>query len=194
MPGFINVTSCDRDEDFSVDSVVGTQDRAATEEDVSMLVFRFFGFRKLIAAGMLVASILIAPSAFARGHSHSSWSIGFSGPGYSVGYSDCRHCGGGHWSGNFYGGYYSPVYSGYPSYVGYGPVYYDYPRYYDGYVTRYPVIHHRPAVRRVVTREVRYYNDHGRRDHHRRDTYRNDHYYDRDGRAYQRASYYDRGH
>lgn len=160
-----------------------------------MLVSRRTGSRMVLAALMLVASMVIAPSAFARGHSHTSWSIGFSGPGYSVGYSDCRHCGRGYWSGNVYGGYYAPVYSGYPSYASYGPSYYDYPAYYGGYgyAPRYPVNHHRPVTRRVVTREVRYYDDRGRRDNYRRDSYRNDRDYDRRDRSYQRASYYDRG-
>ena len=93
------------------------------------------------AALALVAALLIAPSAFARGGhhgGHNNWgvSIGFSGPGYSIGYSDCRHCGRGYVSGSFYGGYYpgyyAPAYTSSYYYDGpyYGSSYYAYPAYY----------------------------------------------------------------
>lgn len=159
-----------------------------------MSVSRTIRSRLVLAAMMLFASVALAPNAFARGHGHA-WSIGFSGPGYSIGYSDCRHCGRSNWGGNYYGGSYVSVYSGYPSYASYGPSYYDSPVYYPSYGTSYrPYYHDRPhrhVTRRVVTREVRYYDDRGHRSSNQR--YRNDRDYDRRDRGYERASYYDRG-
>ena len=125
----------------------------------------------------LLAALLFAPSAFARGGHHNNWgiSLGFSGPGYSIGYSDCRHCGGGYVSGNFYGGYYG----GYGNYYGgYGSNYY--PSYYDSYAYpsygygvsyyNYPSYrHYRPVTRRVVRYNTYYYNDYRGRDHYRDD-------------------------
>lgn len=179
-------------------------------------------FRVFSAAIALVFAMLVAPSAFARGGHHgghhNNWgvSIGFAGPGYSIGYSDCRHCGSGYVSGSFYGGYGSGYYGGYGSgYYGgyssgyYAPVYsssyyYDAPyygvTYYNSYPAYYPSYrpyrHHRPVTRRVVRYDNYYYNDRGR-DHHRGDGYRSDRsrhgrdYGDRD-RRYSRAAYYDR--
>jgi hypothetical protein len=168
-------------------------------------------FSVMSAAFALVAALLIAPSAFARGGHHGgghhggghhgNWgvSIGFSGPGYSIGYSDCRHCGRGYGSSAYYGGYYtspyyapsyyssyySPAYnSGYYDGPYYGSVYYNSPRHYR---------HHRPVTRRVV-----HYNNYGHRDRddRRHDGRRDDHrrgndYGDRD-RQYSRARYYGR--
>jgi hypothetical protein len=181
-------------EDFSPDSVVKTQDADELEEDVKMFVPRKNRSRAAFAAILLfVVAMFMAPSAFARGH--VGVSIGFSGPGYSIGYSDCRHCGGGYWGGSVYGGgYYAPGYASY-AYPSYGPAYYNsYPAYYPSYGSSYYYSdrHYRPVNRRVVHRDVRYYDDRGRRDDYRRDSYRNDRSYSgRDGQ-YRRASYYDR--
>ena len=139
----------------------------------------------------LLAALMFAPSAFARGH-HNNWSVnlGFAGPGYSIGYSDCRNCGRGYVSGNFYGGYGGGYYpsSYYPTYYpSYGAVYYNYPTY--------------PRRYRPVTRVVRYdnyrYNDYRGRDRYRddrRDDRRHDSrdYGDRDRGYSRRAAYYDR--
>lgn len=136
---------------------------------------------------IVVAAFLLAPSAFARGH-HNSWgiSLGFAGPGYSIGYNDCRHCGGSYVIGNFYGGYSSPgyyggsyygssyspgYYGGYssysPGYSSYGYPSYGYPSYgasYNYYPSRRSNRHHRRTVtRRVVQYDTYYTND--RRDH-----------------------------
>lgn len=150
----------------------------------------------------LVAALMFAPSAFARdghhGRGHNNWgiSLGFSGPGYSIGYSDCRHCGGGYGSVSFYsgysgyggyGGYYAPAY--YPayydnySYPSYGAVYYSYPAY----------RHYRPVTRRVVRYDNYYYDDYRGRDRHR-DSHRRDSrdYAERDRGYSRRAAYYDR--
>ncbi len=162
----------------------------------------------------LLAALLFAPSAFARGGHHNNWgiSVGFSGPGYSIGYSDCRHCGGGYVSGNFYGGYYGGYGNYYGGYSGgYYPVSY-YPSYYDSYAYpsygygasyyTYPSYrHYRPVTRRVVRYDNYYYNDYhddyrGRDRHrdNRRDDRRHDSrgYADRDRGYSRRASYYDR--
>jgi hypothetical protein len=83
-------------------------------------------FGLLIAAGLV-----LAPSAFARGHVSVGVNIGL--PGISLGYSDCRHCGrggyyggGGYYDGGYYSGYAAPVYYS-PAY--YEPAYYSYPSY-----------------------------------------------------------------
>ncbi|SFN26259.1 hypothetical protein [Dokdonella immobilis] len=171
-------------------------------------------FSVFSAAVALILALFVAPSAYARGGHHgghhgghgSNWgvSIGFAGPGYSIGYSDCRHCGGGYVSGSFYGGYYG---GGYPvGYYGpsYSSSYYDYyPSYGTSYYYSYPAYypsyrHYRHAPRRVVHYDG-YYRDHDRgRDHRRHDGYRGDsRHHDRDysrhDRGYSsRAAYYDR--
>ncbi len=167
--------------------------------------------RSILIGAIVVFAMAVAPGAFARGH--VGISIGFSGPGYSVGYSDFGH--GRHgWSGSFYSGYgYGRGYGGYgygayyPSY--YAPIvdrgyYYDYPRHYRANVGPYyrddPYYRYdRPVVRRVVHRTVRYYDrddrDHHRgRDGYRSDSYRNDRDYRRRDDSYGRGGgYYDRG-
>lgn len=168
--------------------------------------------RGLFLLAAVLLSFLMAPAALARDH-HSHWgvSLGFSGPGYSIGYSDCRHCGGGYWSGSFYGGgyygggygggyyggYYSPSY--YPSYgsYSYSPSYYDY-----GYYPSYGRVYHRTTVRPVVRRVVHtrryvdddYYDNDGYVSERRYEDehYRNrGQYYERDRRYSSRAAYYD---
>ena len=148
----------------------------------------------------LLAALMFAPSAFARGH-HNNWgvSLGFSGPGYSIGYSDCRNCGRGYVSGNFYGGYsggyggynggyggynggYGGYYSGYGNYYGsYGGGYYSssyYPTYYNTYYPSYGAVYYdypsyrrnyRPVTRRVVRYDNSRYNDYRGRDSYRDD-------------------------
>lgn len=74
--------------------------------------------RSLIAAGLLLAGAIAAPVAFAR--SHVSIGLGFSGPGYSVGYNNCGHCYYGY--GAAYPAYYSDYY--YPAYYEPAPAYY----------------------------------------------------------------------
>ena len=165
--------------------------------------------RSLFAAAIVAVAMLATPLAFARdhgrGHGHLGISIGFSGPGYSVGYSDFGHGRRG-WGGSFYGGY--GGYGGYyrPSY--YAPIvdrgyYYAYPAYtpsyYGGYYGSYD--HYpRPVTRRVVHRTVRYYDRDDRHHRHghdgyRGDSYRNDREYRRRDEAYGRSSgYYDRGY
>ncbi len=113
-------------------------------------------FRMLLIGLFALSALALAPAAMARSHSYGSVSI--SGPGYSVGYSDCRHCGyhGSHVSVGVYGGY-APAY--------YGPAYYDY---YDSYPSTY-VVYDRPV------RRVRYYEHDRHYDRHRhyhRDGYR----------------------
>lgn len=84
---------------------------------------RYSLFGLLIAAGLV-----LAPSAFARGHVSVGVNIGL--PGISLGYSDCRHCGrGGYYGGGYYSGYAAPVYYS-PAY--YEPAYYE-PAYYPSY-------------------------------------------------------------
>ena len=122
---------------------------------------RKIGF--VLATGLALTA---APAAFARSH----YSISIGGPGYSVGYSDCRHCGG-HWGGYVSGGYYAPSYYA-PAY--YGPTYYD-PYYYGGVV--YESYHSYPR-----------YHDRYRHDYYRRD-YHHDGYRDRD-RRYDRHDYH----
>jgi hypothetical protein len=113
----------------------------------------------VLATGLALTA---APAAFARSH----YSISIGGPGYSVGYSDCRHCGG-HWGGYVSGGYYAPAY--------YGPSYYD-PYYYGG------------VVYESYRSYPRYYHDRYRHDYYRRD-YHHDGYRDRD-RGYGRHDYH----
>lgn len=152
-----------------------------------------------IAAIALVA-LALAPSAFARGH--VGVSIGFSGPGYSIGYSDYgrghRGWGGAAWGGHGYGygGHYAPTYYA-PAYARYSYPIVDRGYYYD--YARHSRVHYRydrPIKRRVVHREVRYYDDHrsNRNDGYRSDSYRNDRDYQRRDESYGRASYYDRGY
>lgn len=103
----------------------------------------------------LLAFLAIAAAPVASAH---RWGISIAGPGFGIGYSDCRHCRGGLVSGyvgGYYPGYYRPAYYGYP-YPAYGAVYYERPVVYRS--------HHR----------VRYHHR-DRYDHHRA------HYYDRDG-------------
>ena len=164
--------------------------------------------RTLGVAALLACATMFAPAAFARGGHHSNWgvSIGFSGPGYSVGYSDCRHCGGGYFSGSVYGGYYPGGYYGggwsngynggyYSSH--YPSSYYRYPSsYYGGYYGSYysPSYYYQGGP---------WYGDyyrttHVRRSYHRerpvvvRRVVRYDDYYDDDrrGRDYDDGSYY----
>jgi len=170
-----------------------------------MLFTRTRQIRLFSAAAALIVAMLFAPSAFARGghhghhggSHHNNWgiSLGFSGPGYSIGYSDCRHCGSGYVSGNFYGGY--GGYGGY-GYNSYYPAYYDsyyYPGYSVGYYD-YPSYRHRPVTRRIV-RYNTYYDDGPRRHDgyhrggrsHGRDS---GDYGDRDRGYSSRAAYYDR--
>jgi hypothetical protein len=162
-------------------------------------------FYSVIAA--LAVALMFAPSAFARGGhhggghhggghyggGHSNWgiSLGFSGPGYSIGYSDCRGCGGGYVSGSYYGGYssgyYAPTY--YPSYYdyypSYGSAYYGYPVYRD-------YRHHRSGPRRTV-RYDGYYDRHYRGDHDRDDRRHSSRGYGDHDRGYaRRSAYYDR--
>lgn len=160
-----------------------------------MIRTRFRATRLGFLAALAVLAMALAPAAFARGHV----SIGLYGPGYSVGYSDCRHCGGRGWypGGPYGNGYYGYApyrtsyrhsapypYYGYSGYTSYPSYYYGGPVYRDDY---------RPVVtRRVVHREVRYYDRDDRRPvRYSRDTYRNDRDYGRDrDRGYSRASYY----
>lgn len=167
--------------------------------------------RSVLVAAVALLALAFAPGAFARGH--TSVSIGFSGPGYSIGYSDWGRGHGG-WGASFYGGgYYGGGYG-----YGYAPIvdrgyYYRHPSYYPSYYpTYYPSYgygydygygrsyprsyyrHDRPVVRRVV-----HYNDYDRRDdrrhdrdYDRRDSYRNDRDYSRRDRDYGRGGYYDR--
>jgi len=122
----------------------------------------------------LLAAFAFAPSAFARSH----WNVGINvgGPGFSVGYSDCRHCGYG-WAGNY--GYVSSYYPAYYS----APVYYGgyYGGGYGGYYPTYSSVYYydRPSYRRG------YYSDRYR--------YRHDHGYYRDRDYGHRANYYNRG-
>jgi hypothetical protein len=128
--------------------------------------------------GLLIAvGLALAPSAFARGHV----SVGIGLPGVSLGYSDCRHCGGGryyggvgYYGGGYYSGYAAPVYYS-PAY--YEPAYYSYPSYggvyYDSYYSGggYRGRHHDG-----------YYGGHrGRDDHRGRDNGHRASYYDRSG-------------
>ena len=102
-------------------------------------------FRVLAAGLFLIFALALAPAAFAR---HYGYSIGVSGPGYSVGYSDCHHCGYHHDHGYVSVGLYdsyAPVY--------YGPAYYDYPSTY--------VVYERPCRTRYYERD-RYYHRHHR--------------------------------
>jgi len=118
--------------------------------------------RKSVGLALIaVVALAAAPSAFAR--SHTSVSIGFSGPGYSVGYTDCHHCG---WGGRSYGhvgfyggGYYAPAY--------YAPAYY--PDYYD------TVVYERP-VYRTYYRGGGYYHDGYRHHDYGHHDYRGDHH------------------
>jgi len=132
-----------------------------------MSAMRKYGIR-FAMLGLLAAAFMAAPSAFARSH----WSVGVNigGPGWGVGYSDCRHCG---WGGNYGyvgGGYYSG---------GYYPAYYAAPVYYGSY---YPAYY--PAA------SVYYYDRPSYYRHHR--GYRHDGYY-RHNSGY-RSGYYDRGY
>lgn len=167
--------------------------------------------RHLGIAALLVFATAFAPVAFARGGHHSNWgvSIGFSGPGYSLGYSDCRHCGGGYFSGSvygggyypggyyggsysngYYGGYYSGGYASYPSYYGsyYSPSYYGgyySPGYYDDswYGSYYRPSHVRRVYHRerpVVVRRVVRYNDYYDDDRGGRDSQDDGYYPGRD--------------
>ncbi len=174
--------------------------------------------RVLLGAAVVSVAMLAAPAAFARdhgrGHGHLGISIGFSGPGYSIGYSDFGHGRRG-WGGSLYtgyagyggygyGNYYRPSYYApivdrgyYYSYPAYYPTYYG-PTYYGGYYGSYDS--HRPVTRRVVHRTVRYYDRddrdhrHRRHDGYRGDSYRNDRDYRRRDDAYGRGGgYYDRG-
>lgn len=117
-----------------------------------------------------VIALAAAPSAFAR--SHTSVSIGFSGPGYSVGYTDCHHCGGwgrSHGYASFYsGGYYAPSYYA-PTY--YGPAYY--PAYYDEVVIERPVYrsYYRGGGYYHYDRYHDGYRHHDRDRYHHRDRY-----------------------
>lgn len=165
-----------------------------------MIATRSILVRSGLLAALVAFAAMFAPSALAR----DNWgvSIGFAGPGYSVGYSDCRHCGRGAWSAGFYGGgygYHRPSYAGYYAYPSYSPRhYYSYPAYYPAYYPSYGYAYydrprhrsHRPP-KRIVHQEVRYHESrHDRRDgYYSRDTYRNDRDYGRD-RGYARANYY----
>src|SRR5690606_10260293 len=160
--------------DFSRDSVARPQSAAVHKQECDTMFARSIRFRVLSIAVTLFAAMLLMPSAFARGGhhgghhgGHSNWgiSIGFSGPGYGVGYTSGRHGGYGYG----YAGYSSyPYYSGYSgysaySYPSYGGGYYaSYPTYYPSYrpVHRTTYRHHyRPVVRRVVHYENNYYDD-----------------------------------
>lgn len=185
-------------------------------EDLEMFVSPRRGSPAFLVAAIVLFAMSIAPTAFARGH--VGVSIGFSGPGYSIGYADYGRGYRG-WSGAAYGGYGSyggygaydthgsfGGYGGYGSY-GYGgghfapaytghsyPIvdrgyYYDFPRYSNVYYRT-----ERPLTRRVVRREVRYYDvqRNSRDDGYRGDSYRNDQQYQRREQSYGRASYYDR--
>lgn len=83
--------------------------------------------RGLFITGLLAAGAALAPVAMAR--SHVSIGVGIYGPGYSVGYNNCRGC--------YYTQPYYPAYStGYYSSGYYAPAYYDYypaPAYYQTY-------------------------------------------------------------
>jgi hypothetical protein len=190
--------------DFSCDSAERTHHSRQSNEETAMRVPRNNRSRSVLIAVMIVFAMALSPAVFARdhgrGHGHIGVRIGFAGPGYSVGYSDYgrgRHGWGGSLYSGYgyggYGGYYAPAY--YPV-VNRG-YYYDSPAYYPTYGSYYR--YDRPVVRRVVHREVRYYDDHDRRDDHRRDgyrydSYRNDRDYRRRDDSYGKASYYDRGH
>jgi hypothetical protein len=134
---------------------------------------RFAMFGLLIAAGMA-----LAPSAFARGHVNLGINIGL--PGIGIGFSDCRHCGGGYYGGGYYSGYVAPAYYA-PAY--YGPSYYGAsygPGYYESSYYGYPSYG-----------SVYYSSGSGHRG------YYSDRHHDRGGRHYNgdyghRASYYDR--
>ena len=168
--------------------------------------------RPALLVALVILAMVLSPSVFAR--SHWGVSLGFSGPGYSVGISDYRGYGNayGYWNGygsnyagygysggGYYGsgygyaggGYYAAPGYAYPSY-GYANNYYG-PSYYPSVGVVY---YNRPVTRRVVVeRTVRYYDDgyrgNDRRQHSERRSYRNDRDYRGDG--YSRASYYDRG-
>ena len=186
-------------------------------QEIATMSLRKRFTRPALLVALVTLAMVLAPSAFAR--SHWGVSLGFSGPGYSVGISDYRgHSSGyGYWNGygsNYSGygyaggGFYgSPVYA-YPSYgysgnygyagsYGYGGSYgYSNNYYRPSYYPSAGVVYYtRPVSRRVVHRTVRYYDDDyrgdDRREHSERRSYRNDGEYRRDG--YSRASYYDRG-
>lgn len=144
--------------------------------------FRFAVLGLLIAVGFA-----FAPASFARSHWNVGVNIGF--PGFSLGYSDCRHCGRG-WGGNYYGGYYSSYYA--PAYYAptyYAPAYYSSPAYYGS------VYYDRPYYRsHYSNRYDRGYSDRGYRGRGYDGRSSNGRGYDR-GRDYgQRATYYDRGY
>ena len=163
--------------------------------------------RSILVAVIALAALAFAPGAFARGH-HTSFSIGFSGPGYSIGYSDWGR-GHGHWGASFYPsygyGYYdSPRHYGpyrYPRVVDRG-YWYSQPSYYYPGAYSYPGSYYypsyskydrrydrpRPVTRRVVRHvEVRHHDG-----YYDRGSYRNHDQYDRRDRAYGRSGYYDR--
>ena len=172
------------------------------------------------AAAMLVA-LLLAPGAFARGN-HDNWnvSVGFAGPGYSIGYTDCRNCGRGYVSGSFssgnfysgYGGYGSYAgYGGYGSYAdyggygGYGGAHYSsshYPAPYNSYYPSYGAVYynsypsHRRGNRhyRPVTRRVVHYENYYSEDHRDSRSYRDDRHRNADrydnDRGYSRRAAY----
>ena len=136
-------------------------------------------FRVLLMGSLVAAAFAFAPAALARGHV----SIGIGLPGLSLGYSDCRHCGGGFYGGAYWGGYataYAPAYYG----AVYAPAYYG-PSY--GYGYGYPAYYSSPVYGGV------YYSDRraGRR-------YYSGRYEGRGGSGYgggnrgHRAQYYDR--
>lgn len=133
--------------------------------------------RKLLIGALAALALGVAPWASARSHIGLGISIG--GPGFGIGYSSCRHCGGGYVSGYvapYLGGYYAPAYYG-PAY--YGPTYYG-PSYYEESYPAYGAVYYDSPV---VVRHGHY--GRGYRDHR---IYRGGH---RDGYDH-RARYYDR--
>ncbi|MEO8671599.1 MAG: hypothetical protein ABI411_09825 [Tahibacter sp.] len=124
-----------------------------------------FSIRRILFLFVLIGSLALASSAFARGgHGHTSFGISIGGPGYGVSYSGCRHCGGGWWNGYVNSGWGYPRYGGHHYYSGgYGGGYYGgspaayYDSYYPGDAT---VVYERPVVNRVYrVRHVDRYAD-----------------------------------
>jgi hypothetical protein len=73
-------------------------------------------------------------------------------PVYSVGYSDCRHCGGGYFSGSVYGGYYPGGYYGGGWSNGYNGGYYS--SHYPSSYYRYPSSYYGGLLRQLLLAEL----------------------------------------
>lgn len=149
------------------------------------MTIRKWGLRTLVLGLIAAAGLVLAPSAFARGHV----SIGIDLPGISLGYWGGHHghgyvgvggyYGSGYYGGGYYGNYSPAYYGGY-----YGPSYYSgyyapAPVYYGGY---YPA----PVYRTYYRSRTYYRNEDPRYDRGYNRGYNRG--YDND-RGYSRAGY-----